>query len=80
MKSKIKLTKSSEKELRGWHPGSGKMFLSDGTGNSFTYCDIQFRKAENGNYYLAMGNSKAIKLTEEQVKILGCYAKDDTDD
>ena len=69
----MKLTKKSQKELFGWHAGSGEIFISEGTGNSTKRFDIQFRKNEKGTF-LSMGNSKAIKLTEEQIKKIGMFA------
>ena len=60
-----------------WHCGSGVVYLSEGTGNSFTNFDIVFRVNKIGEYYLSMGNSKGIKLTPEQASIIGVYAKRD---
>jgi len=71
----IKLTEKSKNKLMNWHAGSGVMYLSEGTGNSFTCCDIFFRKTIKG-YILSMGNSKFIVLTKEQADVLGCYAKE----
>ncbi len=75
----IKLTKKSKDKLEQWHAGSGVMYLSEGTGNSFTCCDIFFRKIGE-KYKLSMGNSKSVELTEEQAKILGVYAKEEIEE
>ena len=69
---KIKLTKNSEKEIRDWHTGNGRYYISAGDGKTFVSADIGLLKNEKG-CYLYLGNSKSVKLTDEQVKILGCY-------
>lgn len=69
----MKLTTKSEKELLNWHEGCGHCFLSTGE-NGYIHFDMQFRKNLNGNYILSFGNSKSIKLTPEQIKIIGNYA------
>jgi len=72
----IKITKKSKDVIMNYHSGSGAMFLSKGTGDSYTCCDLFFLK-KGDKYWLGMGNSKMIELTEEQVKILGAYARED---
>jgi hypothetical protein len=71
---KIQLTKSSQQELMNWHEGSGRVFLSDGTGKGYNSFDIRFVKNEIGDYILAMGNSSFIKLTPEQINKIGNFA------
>ena len=73
MKS-IKLTTTSGNELSNWHGGSGRAFMSDGTGTGFTSFDFGFRKTLKGEYRLYMGNSKSIALTDEQVAEIGSFA------
>jgi hypothetical protein len=72
----LKLTKSSEKELRGWHAGSGTAFFSHGDGKTLKIVDIQFLSGSEG-IYLSIGNSRNIKLTPEQEDIIGDYALTD---
>lgn len=76
---KIKLTRASNNELLTWHSGSGKMYLSEGTGGHMKYFDVVFIHNKFG-YFLAMGNSKGIKLTDEQIKVIGTYSVDDFED
>ena len=72
----IKITKKSKDRLKNYHSGSGVMLLSEGNGNSYIYCDLFFRR-KGDKYWLGMGNSKMVELTEEQIKILGDYARED---
>lgn len=65
------LTQASKKIIENWHKGVGRVFMSDGTGR--IEFDIIF-KTDGENYILAFGNSKAIKLSQEQIEKIGGYA------
>lgn len=67
----LKLTKSSEKELRGYHAGSGQYFISDGTGQGLRSAFIGLRTAD-GKFYLTLGHNY-IELTPEQAEIVGIF-------
>ena len=69
---KIKLTKKSEEKLMGWRAGAGLVFVSDGSGKGMRYSDMNFTKNGN-NYFISIGNRKAIKLSDDQVKIIGDF-------
>ena len=73
----MQLTTGSEKALRGYAAGHGRVFLSEGDDATTRSFDLGFYTTPTGTY-LYMGTAKAVKLTEEQVARLGHYAGDQT--
>lgn len=73
----LELTKASEKTLRGYAAGHGRVFLSEGDGCTTRSFDLGFFRTCTGTY-LYMGTAKSIRLTEEQAAVLGDYAGDQT--
>ena len=76
---KLELTRTGKNTLYNYHPGSGKAFLSSGTGNEIISFHMMFFH-RNGRYVLSFGNSKAIVLTPEQVKKIGAFAVADEEE
>ena len=75
---KLKLTNGSSDEIMKWHGGSGRVWISEGTGNCLRSFDFQFFKSSNdGKYRLGLGNKSAIVLEDWQADIIGCYAYDE---
>ena len=75
MKS-LKLIKESKKNLYNYHAGCGIAYLSNGTGDEIKMFPMMFFHRK-GRYVLAFGNSKAIELTDEQIKEIGNFAVTD---
>jgi hypothetical protein len=75
----MKLTKKCEKTLMGWHAGSGHVFVSDGSGTGLVRTDIGFVKKGDA-FSLWIGNRKAIKLTPEQIKVIGDFFMEPRDE
>ena len=71
----IKVTKLSRKILEQWHEGSGRVFMSDGSGKCVKSFDIVFRKNLTGHYILSFGNSKCVRLTPDQIAEIGNFAE-----
>lgn len=74
----LKLTKTSEKELRGYHAGSGRYFISEGDGQEFRSADISLRHTE-GRYFIVLGYGYMIELTPDQVTAIGSFFIEDID-
>jgi len=68
----MELIKSSEKVLMNFHSGCGHVFISDGSGQALVHTDIGFIKNDKG-YFIWIGTRKAIKLTDEQVNVIGNF-------
>lgn len=73
----LALTKGSDKALRTYAAGHGRVFLSQGDETTARSFDLGFYRTSTG-VYLYMGTSKAVKLTTDQIAILGSYAGDQT--
>jgi hypothetical protein len=76
----LNLTKGSERELRGWHGGSGEVFRSDGTGNGISICGFRLWMGQDGCARLMLGNLKPVKLSPEQTAALDAFVTRDNDD
>jgi hypothetical protein len=73
----LELTKGSEKALRSYAAGQGRAFVSEDDDATIRSFDFGLYRTPTGTY-LYLGTSKRIKLTEEQIAIVGDYAGDQT--